>query len=112
LIVHETVEIRLLLARGIDPFKLSTVALQRTLAAQSDAHVQAILDEHGYLQEYIARHYKQFFQIGTLLKVNRDDEEEADLQLLLESEVGVVIIETDKLTAAGQIIAALKGESP
>lgn len=95
----------------IDPLKLNTATLQNTLAGHIEAHIQAILDEHVYLQGYIARHYKQFFQIGTLLKVNRDDDEETDLQLLLESDLGVVIIENDKLKAARQIIADLKGES-
>jgi hypothetical protein len=109
LAVHEIVEIRLLQARGIDPLKLDTITLQRTLATHIDAHIQAIHDEHQYLQDYITRHYKQFFQVGTLLKVNRDDEEE-DFQLLLESDIGVVIVEDDRLEAARGIIAELKGE--
>ena len=110
LVVHEVVEIRLLQAKGIDLLKLSTIALQQTLASNIDAHIQATYDEHVYLQEYIAQHYRQSFQVGTLLKVNREDEQEEDLQLLLSSNVGVVIIEDDKLTAARQIIAELKGE--
>ncbi len=112
LVIHELVEIRLLQAEGIDPLKLRTRALQRTLASHIDAHIQATYDEHVYLQEYIAQHYQQAFQVGTLLKVNRDDELEEDLQLLLSSNVGVVIIEDDKLTAARQIMAELKGERP
>jgi hypothetical protein len=110
LVVHEIVEIRLLEARGIDLLRLNTAALQNTLANNIDAHIQAILDEHVYLQDYIARHYKQFFQIGTLLKVNRDDDEETDFQLLLDSDLGVVIVEDDKLEDARRIIAELKGE--
>lgn len=62
------------------------------------------------LQEYIVRHHQQLFQVGTLLKVNRDDEEEEDLQLLLSSEVGIVIIEDDKLEAARQVMTELRGE--
>jgi hypothetical protein len=111
LVIHEIVEIRLLQARGIDPFKLDTETLQLTLASHVDAHIQAIYDEHLYLQEYIARSYKQLFQIGTLLKVNREDDLETDFQLLLESDVGVVIVEDDKLEVARQIIAELKGET-
>lgn len=110
LVIHEIVEIRLLQARGIDPTKLRTAALQRTLATNVDAHIHAILDEHLFLQDYISRQYKQFFQVGTLLKVNRDDDEEEDLQLLLTSDLGVVIIEDDRLNEARRIIAALKGE--
>ena len=109
LAVHEVVEIRLLQAKGIEPLKLDTISLQHTLATHIDAHIQAVYDEHQYLQDYITRHYKQFFQVGTLLKVNRDDEEE-DFQLLLESDIGVVIVEDDRLEAARRIIAELKGE--
>jgi hypothetical protein len=111
LVVHELVEIRLLQAKGINPLKLRTTTLQQTLASNIDAHIQATYDEHVYLQEYIAQHYRQSFQAGTLLKVNRDDEEEEDLQLLLSSNVGVVIIEDNKLAAARQIIAELRGET-
>ena len=110
LVVHEIVEIRLLQARGIEPLKLNTFALRQTLATNIDAHVQATYDEHLYLQDYINRYYKQFFQIGTLLKANRVDDLETDFQLLLESDIGVVIVEDDKLVKAQQMIAGLKEE--
>jgi hypothetical protein len=109
LVVHEIVEIRLLQARGVDPLKLGTFALRRALATHIDAHVQAIYDEHLYLQDYLNRHYQQLFQIGTLLKVNRDDDFETDLQLLLESDIGVVIVEDNRLEVAEQLITELKG---
>ena len=111
LVIHEIVEIRLLQAKGIDPFKLDTETLQLTLASNVDAHIQAIYDEHSYLQEFVSREYKQFFHIGTLLKVNRDDDLEKDFQLLLDSEIGVVIVENEKLENARKIIAELKGET-
>jgi hypothetical protein len=109
LAVHEIVEIRLLQAKGIDPFKLDTFALRRVLATHIEAHIQATYDEHLFLQDYINRHYQQLFQIGTLLKVNRDDDFETDLQLLLESDIGVVIVEDNRLEAAEQLITELKG---
>ncbi len=110
LVIHELVEIRLLLARGIEPLKLDTDALQQTLASNIEVHIQAIYEEHFYLQEYISRRYHQLFQIGTLLKINRLDVDEVDLQLLLSSNIGVVIIEDKKLDEARQIINELKGE--
>ena len=111
LVIHELVEIRLLIAKGIDPLKLDSRTLQQTLANNVDAHVQAIYDEHAYLQGYIAGHYKEFYQIGTLLKSNRIDALETDFQLLLQSDIGVVIVEDDKLEGARCIIAELKGET-
>jgi hypothetical protein len=110
LVIHELVEIRVLLARGIDPLKLDTDTLQQTLASNIDVHIQSVYEEHSYLQEYISRRYQQLFQIGTLLKVNRLDVDEVDLQLLLSSDIGVVIIEDDKLDEARRIINELKGE--
>ena len=53
---------------------------------------------------------KQLFQIGTLLKVNHRDVEEKDFQLLLNSDLGVVIVEDDRIERARQILAELKGE--
>lgn len=79
LTVHEIIEIRLLRVKGIDPVKLDTETLQQTLASNIDAHIQATYDEHAYLQEYISRQYKLFFQVGTLLKVNRQDVDEIEL---------------------------------
>jgi hypothetical protein len=110
LVIHELVEIRLLQAKGIDSLKLDTITLQRTLATHIEAHIQAVHEEHLYLQDYINRHYKQFFQIGTLLKVNRSDALERDFQLLLESDIGVVIVEDGRLEDARWVIAELKGE--
>lgn len=112
IVVHEIVEIRLLEAKGIQPLKLDTKELQQVNVANIDAHIQAIYEEHHYLQEYINRQYQQFFQVATLVKANRDDEAEIDLQLLLESDVGVFILEDDKVEAARKILAELKGETP
>lgn len=111
IVVHEIVEIRLLEARGIQPLQLDTKTLQQVNVANIEAHIQAIYEEHHYLQDYINRHYQQFFQVATLVKANRDDETEIDLQLLLESDVGIFIIEDDKVEAARRILAELKGET-
>ncbi len=98
-------------ARGTEPLKLDTITLQRRLVSNIEAHIQATLEEHLYLQDYIARRYKQFFQIGTSLKVNRNDVDEIDFQLLLQSDIGVVIVEENKLEVARQILTELKGET-
>ncbi len=45
------------------------------------------------------------------MKVNRDDDEEEALQFLLYSDVGIVIVEDDRLEAARQIIDELRGET-
>lgn len=111
LVVHEIIEIRLLQARGINLFKMDTSTLQQTLATNIDAHIQAIYDEHLYLQDYINRRYKRLFQIGTLLKVNREDDDEEDFQLLLDSDIGVFIVEASRLEEAQKAIDELKGDT-
>lgn len=45
-----------------------------------------------------------------ILKANRSDEAEIDLQLLLESDVGVLILGEAKVEAARSILVELKGE--
>ena len=49
----------------------------------------------------------QHFEMATLVQANCD---ERDLQLFLESEVGIFLIETGKLELAHQVLASLKGE--
>ena len=49
--------------------------------------------------------------LPNLLKSNRIDALETDFQLLLQSDIGVVIVEDDKLEGARRIIAELKGET-
>ena len=79
--------------------------------ANIEAHIQAIYEEHLYLQDFINRQYQQFFQVATLVKANRDDEAEVDLQLFLDSDVGVFILEDDKIAAARQLLEELKGQT-
>jgi hypothetical protein len=48
------------------------------------------------------------------LEVNRNDVDEIDeidFQLLLQSDIGVVIVEENKLEVARQILTELKGET-
>jgi len=45
-----------------------------------------------------------------LLKANRHDETERDFQWLLTSEIGVVLVEEERVAQARQIIHELKGE--
>lgn len=106
--IHEIVEIRTLRARGIEPLHMKTQPLRRLLTQQHiDAHVIGTYEEHVYLQEAIGRLLGQKFEVATLVKANRNDER--DLQLFLESDVGVYLLEEDRVAEARQALAQLKG---
>ena len=109
IVIHELVEITHLLDKNPKLLKLKTQALQQFLGANVTAHVMAIYEEHVFLQEYIGRMYQQQFQVATLIKANRRANN--DLQLFLESDVGVFILNEDQVEAARQILAELKGET-
>jgi hypothetical protein len=108
ILIHEIVEIRALEARGLNPLKQRTRALRALLGQHVEAHVIALYEEHLYLQEVIVRFYNQRFEVATLVKANRNDE--TDLQLFLESEVGIYLLEEDRVEEARHILAKLKGE--
>ena len=110
--IHEIIEIRLLKNRGLRPLKQRTHILQRLLAQNIDAHVIATYEEHLYLQEVILKLFKQTFQVATLIKANRNNTiYPSDLQLFLESDLGVYILEENRVEHARQVIQNLKGVS-
>ena len=105
--IHEIVEIRLLLEAGVQPLKLRPKALRAALAAHKTAHVVALYEEHYFLQEYIQRQFQQQFQIATLIRANRDED---DLELFLESDLGVYLLEEERVEEAQTILDQIKGE--
>lgn len=107
ILIHEIVEIRILETRGLNPLRQSERKLRRLLGQHIDAHVIALYEEHRYLQEVISRLYGQSFEVATLVKANSNDER--DLQRFLESEVGVFLLEEERVDAARQMLARLKG---
>lgn len=110
ILIHEIVEIRTLQTEGFEPLQVRTQATLRALLAQNiQAHVIALYEEHRYLQEVISRLYGQTFEVATLVKANRNDDR--DLQEFLESDVGIFLLEEERVEEARLIIARLKGES-
>ena len=64
-------------------------------------------DLHRYLQEVINRLYGQTFEVATLVGANCIH---SDLECFLESDIGVFIVEDDRINEASQILTRLKGE--
>lgn len=109
IMIHEVVELRILEARGLNPLKQRRRMLQRLVAENIDAHVYALYEESLYYQEVIMRKFGQHFEVATLIKANSNDDR--DLQLFLESDVGVFLLEEERVEQARQIMARLKGET-
>lgn len=108
-IIHEIVEIRVLEAKGLKPLRQRKATLLRRMLAQNEeAHVTALYEEHIYLKEVISRSYNQTFEVATLIRANRGDD--ADLERLLESDIGAFFLEESRIEEAEQVIARLKGE--
>ncbi|MEM7031179.1 MAG: hypothetical protein AAF629_16570 [Chloroflexota bacterium] len=106
LVIHEITEIRWLHKQGYDLLELDTLALQRLLAKEIEAHIVALYEEHLYLQEYIKRVYQQSFEVATLIRANHEDDRE--LQLFLESSIGIYIFEEDRVSEAKLVIRNIK----
>jgi hypothetical protein len=78
------------------------------LVANEAAHVAATYEEHLYLQEIISRQFQQHFEVATLILANRGNR--IDLEMFLESDIGVYILEEERVDEAAEIIAQLKEE--
>lgn len=110
IVIHEIVEIRRLEEIGFQPLKFKTKALQAVLEANEVAHVAGTYEEHFYLQEIIARQYQQHFEVATLILANRGNR--IDLEMFLESDIGIYILEEERVEEAAKVIAKVKGEQP
>ncbi len=106
LLIHEVVELRALKAQGFDVLRLNRLELSRLLSQNVEAHVMALYEEHLYLQEVIIRQGGQHFEVGTLIKANASDD---DLEYFLESNIGLFLLEEERVEAANQAIDQLKG---
>jgi hypothetical protein len=71
------------------------------------AHVLGVYEEHRYLQEVINRLFGLSFEVATLIRANRTND--TDLQMFLESDVGIYLLEEARLDEARGVIARLKG---
>jgi len=106
IIVHEIIEIRELRRLVAPESDLSPEALARRLNEHPRAHVQAIWEEHVYLRGVLVRRFGVCFEVATLVKANRYDG--VDLEMLLESDIGVFRLESeDRVAEARQFLVQL-----
>lgn len=106
ILIHEIVEIRALQQAGIDPYRYTQEELARVLADHLSAHVVAIYEEHLFLQDVLLRQYGCRFEVATLIKANRADD--TDLHYFLESDIGVFLLEQDRVEEARMYLERLR----
>jgi len=106
LLIHEIVEIRALQQAGIAPYRCTQEELARMLADHLPAHVAAIYEEHLYLQDVLLRQYGCRFEVATLVEANRADD--VDLNYFLESDIGVFLLEEDRVEEAQVYLERLR----
>ena len=108
ILIHEVVEIRMLEKRGLQPLRQKTRQLRQLLRQNVDAHIAATYEEHRYLQEVINRLYGLTFEVATLIMANRSGRE---LQMFLESDIGIFLLEEGRVAEAKQVLTRLKGKA-
>jgi hypothetical protein len=89
-LLHEVVELEVLLARKPDLLQLDATAAIEFFWTNLDAHACALVEEYRYLQATIERVFGEQIGLGALVMVNAD---QRDFELLVESSVQVPIFE-------------------
>ncbi len=87
---------------------LGSLFFRECLTENIETHALATYEEHLYLQEAIARFLGQKFEVASLIKANRGDDD--DLERFLESDYGIYFSGEDRVEEAERVIAQLKGE--
>jgi hypothetical protein len=81
-LLHEVVELDILLTRDPGLLRKESSAVQRFFRANLDAHVEAMVVEYDYLQKIIRRLFDEEMAWGALVVANASQE---DFELLVES---------------------------
>ncbi len=89
-LLHEVVELRVLLARDRRLLRRSPALVKRFFLDNPEAHALALAVEHIYLREVIARLFKQDTALGALILANAG---RWDFYVLAESNILVPLFE-------------------
>jgi len=96
-LLHEVVEVRVLLARERQLLRRSPARVKQFFLDNPDAHAHALAVEHIYLRQVIARLFKQDTAVGALILANAG---RRDFCILAESDIPVPLFEpTDEEVA-------------
>ena len=106
-LLHEVVELRILLSRDPNPLQRQYDDIDAFLQANQDAHVQALAVEYDYLRRKIALVFNEIVGCGELVCANASTN---DFRMLFESDVEVPIFEPSaaQVMRAVELLARLK----
>ncbi len=106
-LLHEVVELHILLIRNPRLLQGSKKDIGLYLKANSDAHEQALIAEYSYLQERLDYILGEVIGIGALVRANASSE---DFNILFKSDFEVPILEPtpEQIAHAAKSIARLK----
>jgi hypothetical protein len=106
-LLHEVVELRILLSRDPGLLRRGYDDIDAFLQANGDAHVQALAVEYDYLRRKIALVFNEIVGYGELVCANASTN---DFRMLFESDVEVPIFEPSaaQIMRAVRLLAGLK----
>ena len=107
-LLHEVVELRILLAREPLLLRKGKKAIGLFLKENADAHVEGLMAEYPYLRRKIAYVFNEIVGIGELVQANASTE---DFKILFGSEWQMPVFEPTKeqVERASNLLARLKG---
>jgi len=106
-LLHEVVEVRILLARDRRLLRRSRRQIRWFLRNNEDAHVQGLIAEYTYLQQMIEKHLGAKVGIGALIQANTTN---LDYDRLLEARFPAPLLEPtdDDILRAERLLDHLK----
>lgn len=106
-LLHEGVELRILLSRDPGLLQRGYDDIDAFLQANQDAHVQALMVEYDYLRRKIALVFNEIVGYGELVCANASTN---DFKMLFESDIEVPIFEPSavQIVRAVELLARLK----
>ena len=107
-LLHEVVELRILLARNPLLLRKRKRAIGLFLKENADAHIEGLMVEYSYLRRKIAYAFDEIVCIGELVRANASTE---DFKMLFGSEWQMPIFEPtgEQVERASNLLARLKG---
>ena len=106
-LLHEVVELNILLEREPRLLEVGRDAILAFWHANADAHARALVIEYKYLHKAIYRLFNVMVGIGALVVANASD---WDLDILIESDVEIPLFKPDdeQIGRAAELLARLR----
>jgi hypothetical protein len=107
-LLHEVVELRILLARDPLLLRKRKRAIGLFLKENADAHIEGLMAEYSYLRRKIAYVFDEIVGVGELVQANASTE---DFKMFFDSEWQMPVFEPteEQVKRASNLLTRLKG---